>query len=186
MSKSKHNHKLNPWKTKSTKVVYKNPWITVKENKVIRPDGKDGIYGVVQIPDGVAIVALDDDDNVLLIGEWRYPISKYSWSIICGTCDNDEKPLSAAKRELAEEANIKALKWKYLLTYHPSPGLVDETAHVYLATGLKRMVGQQEETEDIKVKRVSFKKALEMVAKGKITDSYAVVGLLKAKEMLEK
>jgi 8-oxo-dGTP pyrophosphatase MutT (NUDIX family) len=175
---------LNPWITKKQKVVYKNPWIKVREDKVVRPDGKDGIYGVVQISDGVGIVAIDKDNNVLLIGEWRYPISKYSWSIICGTCEGNERPLSAAKKELIEEASMKAKNWQHLVTFHPSPGILDETAHIFLATDLADTIGVQEGTTKIRVKKVPFTKALDMIKKGKITDSYAIIGLLSAKEKL--
>src|SRR3989344_8313897 len=168
----------NPWKTKTSKTVYKNPWIEVIHNEVITPNGKDGIYGVVHIPKGVAIVAMDDNQNVYLVGEWRYPISKYSWSIICGTLEKGETPLAAAKRELKEEANLKADIWKELITFHSSPGLVNETSYVYLAQKLSKVNGKQEEVEKIKAKKVKFSKALVMTEKGEITDSYAIVGLL--------
>jgi len=176
----------NPWKTKSQKIVYKNPWIKVREDKVVRPDGKDGIYGVVQIDDGVGIVAIDKDNNVLLKGEWRYPINKYDWSIICGTCEGNEKPLNAAKKELLEEASFKANTWKHLITFNTSPGIFDETAHIFLARNLISSKGIQEGTTKIKVKKVPYVKALKMIERGEIADSYAVIGLLKAKKLIEK
>ncbi len=165
--------------------MYENPWIKVREDKVVRPDGKDGIYGVVQIADGVGIVALDDKDNVFLIGEWRYPISKYLWSIICGTCEPKEKPIKAAKKELIEEANMKAKKWSHLITFHPSPGTLDETAHIFLARDLIKVRGKQEGTTKIRVKKVPLTKAWKMIDKGEITDSYAVIGLLEIKDKLK-
>lgn len=184
VSKGLPKHK-NPWKTEKSKVVYKNPWIKVREDNVVRPDGKDGIYGVVQINDGVGIVALDDRDNVFLIGEWRYPISKYSRSIICGTRKGKEKPLTSAKKELLEEASVKADSWKHLITFHTSPGTFNEAAHIFLARGLKYAKGKQEGTTKIRVKKIPFKKALNMIKKGEITDSFAIVGLLKTKEYLK-
>lgn len=175
----------NPWKKISGRTAYKNPWIRVREDKVIRPDGKKGIYGILEIPNGVAVVALDKENKVYLIGEWRYPIFKYSWSVICGTRDKDESPLASAKRELLEEANVKAKKWKKLITFHTTPGISDEKVFVYLATDLESAYGKQEETEMIRVKKVKFEKALEMIEKGNITDSYAIISLLKAKEKIK-
>jgi 8-oxo-dGTP pyrophosphatase MutT (NUDIX family) len=107
-------------------------------------------------------------------------------SIICGTCEGNEKPLTAAKKELLEEASFKANKWKHLITFNTSPGIFDETAHVFLAIDLIKAKGIQEGTTKIKVKKVPFSKALKMIDEGEITDSYAVIGLLKTKELLEK
>lgn len=185
MSKSKHNHKLNPWKTKSTKVVYKNPWIKVREDKVVRPDGKDGIYGVVEKAVGLGIVAIDEKQNVLLAGEWRYAIKKYSWSIIGGTLEKGETPLKSAKRELLEETNTKARKWKHLFSYYPSPEVFTELAHIYLAQDLYFAKAKDKGFEQIKAKRIPFKKALKMIDRGEIIDGFAITGLLKAKEILK-
>ena len=102
----------NPWKTKKSKVVYNNPWIKVRENKVVTPDGSDGIYGVIEKKVGLGIVAVDDNNNILRAGQWRYAIKRYSWSFIGGTLEDGESPLQAAKRELLEETNTKARTWK--------------------------------------------------------------------------
>ena len=84
-----------------------------------------------------------------------------------------------------EEANVKAGNWKHLITFHPSPGVIDEIAHIFLAKDLKPAHGKQEGTTEIKVKKVPLKKALGMIDKGEITDGYAVVGLLKARQYLK-
>lgn len=176
----------NPWRTKSQKTVYENPWVKVVHNEVITPNGKDGIYGVINIPTGVAIVAIDNDQNVYLSGEWRYPIKRYSWSVICGTVEKGQTPLQAAKQELKGEANLKASSWKHLLTFHPSPGIVNETTYVYLAQGLAPAKGKQDDTEKIKAKKIKFSRSIEMIDNGEITDSYAIVGLLKTYVALNK
>lgn len=184
VSKRLPKHK-NPWKTKKTKVVYKNPWIKVRENIVVTPNGKDGIYGVIEKRVGLGIVAVDDDKNVILAGQWRYPINKYSWSIIGGTLEDGESPLHAAKRELLEETNTKARIWKRLAVFYPSPEVFDEKAYIYLAKGLSSSEGKPEEIEQVEAKKVPFEDALKYIDSGDIIDGFAIVGLLKAKEYLK-
>ena len=93
--------KQNPWKKLSSEIVHKNPWFYVRQDKVITPDGSQGEYNVVVSPPASFIVALDDESNVYLIGQFRYPTGLYSLEIPGGgTGDND--PLKTAKRELQE------------------------------------------------------------------------------------
>ncbi len=100
-----------PWRVKSSKVVYQNPWIKVTEDQVIRPDGKPGIFGVVEQKHGVCVVPIDNVGNVYLIKEYKYAIGRISTEIVAGGVDQDETLLQAAKRELKEEAGIIAKKW---------------------------------------------------------------------------
>jgi hypothetical protein len=94
----------NPWRRLSRRVAYENPWIRVNEDQVIRPDGKDGIYGVVHFKNrAVGVVPLDENDRVLLVGQYRYTLDQYSWKIPEGGVPLDEEPLSGAQRELMEE-----------------------------------------------------------------------------------
>lgn len=175
------------WKTLTTRIVYQNPWVRMHEHNVVRPNGSKGIYGFLEIPDGVGIVAVSNNGKIQLIGEWRYPIGRHSWSIICGTREKDETPLQCAKRELAEEANMRSRKWKSLGIIHPSPGLVKETAFLYLAFGcqpIQKAVHKPEETEKFIYQEVTMKQALTMIKQGKISDSYAVCGIFLAKQTL--
>ena len=91
----------NPWKTLEQSVVYRNAWLRVREDKVIRPDGGEGIYGVVEIPPSIGVVALNDRDEVALVGQWRYVNERYSWEIPRGGSHEGESCLlEVAKREL--------------------------------------------------------------------------------------
>ena len=94
--------------------VYENPWISVREDSVIRPDGEPGIYGVVHYKNTAVGVLPVEDDHVYLVGQYRYPLERYSWEIPEGGCPEDEEPLRAAQRELREETGLEARNWRRL------------------------------------------------------------------------
>ncbi len=190
----------NPWKTQTTRLVYKNPWIRVREDQVIRPDGKPGIYGVVEISPSVAVVALNDSTEVVLVGQWRYTHHKYSWEIPSGAADEQDalsahasgpNPeaqhtrsmpdviLRAAHRELEEEAGVLAQNWAGLGTVDNSNGVTTDVTHLFLATELTIHPPQPEPEEDLVQRWVPLQEAVEMVLKGEITESGSVAALLK-------
>ena len=92
----------NPWQTISSTTVYENPWMRIREDAVIRPDGNDGIYGVMETKDSVVIVALNEQHEVYLIRSFSYPSLEWGWGLPGGG-GNDEEAEVASKRELAEE-----------------------------------------------------------------------------------
>src|SRR5918911_392385 len=100
----KTDETVNPWGKISTRVVYDNPWIKVREDVVIRPDGEQGIYGVVHFKNVAVGVLAVEGEEVYLVGQYRYTLERYSWEIVEGGCPEGEEPLEAAKRELEEEA----------------------------------------------------------------------------------
>lgn len=167
----------NPWRTIRRRVVYSNGWMTVEEDDVIRPDGLPGIYGVVRFPGrAVGVVALDDEDRLVLVGQFRYALERYSWEIPEGGADAHD-PLGGAKRELLEETGLTAGRWERLLEADLSNSITDEGATVYLATELTDGEASPEGTERIEVRRVPFAEALAMVADGRITDAISVMAI---------
>lgn len=169
----------NPWSTKSTRHIYSNPWIDVHEHEVIRPDGNDGIYGVVHFRNlAVGVLPVDDQGNVHLVGQFRYVLNAYSWEIPEGGCPEGENVLDAAKRELLEETGMTASYWTYMGKSHLSNSVADEVAHIYLATGLTSGTPQPEGTEVLAHKKVPFKEALHMVFTGEITDAISIMAIL--------
>ncbi len=169
----------NPWKTLSTREVYDNPWIRVRQDEVIRPDGQPGIYGVVHYKNkAIAVLPIDDDGYTYLVGQYRYTLEAYSWEIPEGGCPEGEAPLEAAKRELLEETGLTAEHWQQLGTAHLSNSVSDEEAMLFLATGLTQGEAQPEGTEKLEVRRVEFAEALRMVMAGEITDSLAMMTIL--------
>ena len=99
------------WKIKTTSFVYKNHWLEVLEHQVIRPDGKDGTYSEVDILSGSSILPVDEEGNVYLVKDYRFAIAKNSLELPRGGIDENEDPLTAAKRELKEELGIEAGEW---------------------------------------------------------------------------
>lgn len=175
----------NPWKTLSKKPIYENPWIRVEEHQVITPAGKEGIYGKVHFKNrAMAIIPIDYEGYTWLVGQYRYTLDEYSWEIPMGGGPNDLDLLESAKRELKEETGLLANKWTELLKIHTSNSVTDEWGLIYLAENLTQGETEFEETEQLLIKKLPFKEALEMVMSGQITDSISVAGLLKAARIL--
>ena len=103
-----------PWRVLGTREVYLNPWIRVREDKVLRPDGEPGIYSVVEFQPAVGIIALTNDEQIYLVGQYRYPTGTCSWEFISGYCEPGEELLVAARRELSEETGLTATRWTAL------------------------------------------------------------------------
>lgn len=175
----------NPWKTLSSKQVYKNPWISVREDQVITPNGKPGIYGVVESKVATGVVALDDDNNIILVGQYRYPTKVYSWELPEGGAEPSESPLVAIKRELKEEAGISAKNWEPLGDeIHLSNCFTAERAFLFLARNLTQTESSPDETEQLQVKKIPIKEALQMVLNGKIYDALTIIGILRVSRIL--
>jgi len=175
----------NPWKTLNSELKYDNNWIRVTEHQVINPSGGSGIYGEVHFKNfAIGILPLDEEKNIWLVGQYRFPLKAYSWEIPEGGGPFHEDPLESARRELLEETGLSAKNWKEIQRMHLSNSVCDEKAIIYLATDLIQGIAMPEETEQLLVKKVPFDNAYQMVLNGEITDSMSVAAILKAKLML--
>jgi 8-oxo-dGDP phosphatase len=160
------------------RVAYENPWITVWHDEVTRPDGSPGIYGVVHFANAaVGVVAIDDDDRVVLVGQHRYTLDNDSWEIPEGGVPLDEEAIVGAQRELREETGLTAADWRELCRLELSNSVTDETAVLYVATGLTHGESDPEPTESLQVRWVPFEEALAMTLDGRIVDSLTVVAI---------
>lgn len=176
-----------PWTRLSSRPIYENPWIRVREDQVLRPDGSPGIYGVVHFRNlAVGVVAIDEDGRVILVGQYRYTLGFHSWEIPEGGCPEGEDPLAAAARELAEETGYRAARWDSLGTAALSNSATDEMAHLYLARGLAPGEAHPEATEDLTVKAVSWEEAWSLAMEGEAVDAITVIALARARHLLEK
>jgi 8-oxo-dGTP pyrophosphatase MutT (NUDIX family) len=176
----------NPWQTKSSKKIYENPWISLTEHQVINPSGGKGIYGEVTFKNyAIGIIAIDEDDLIYLVGQYRYPLKQYSWELPEGGGPLDQEPLDSAKRELLEETGLVAQHWEEVLRMHLSNSVSNELGILYLAKDFEQFEAQPEETEQVEVKKIPFEEAYQMVIKGEITDSLTVAGILRVKLMMQ-
>lgn len=177
----------NPWKTLSSRPIYDNPWISVREEQVLKPSGSPGIYGVVSFKNkAIGIVPVDSEGYTYLVGQFRYTLNAYSWEIPEGGGPFDEAPLETAKRELEEETGLHASSWQDLGRIHTSNSVTDEEGFLFLATGLTQGKSNPEDTEQLLIKRVSLTDAVGMVMSGEITDSLSIAGLLKASLLVQR
>jgi 8-oxo-dGTP pyrophosphatase MutT (NUDIX family) len=170
----------NPWRTVGRRTVYRNPWLSVREDQVIRPDGTEGIYGVVEIPPSCGIVAVRDDGQIALVGQWRYVHDKFSLEIPTGGSEPGETPLEAARRELAEETGLQARHWAGLGTVDNSNGVTTDVAHMFLARQLRSGPAAEDGNEPLQLRWMPFADAVRLVMTGEITESVSVAGILKA------
>jgi 8-oxo-dGTP pyrophosphatase MutT (NUDIX family) len=169
----------NPWKTLGSRPVYENPWIALREDQVIRPDGQPGIYGVVHFKNrAIGILPIDDDGRVWMVGQYRYTLSSYSWEIPEGGCPEGEEPEEAARRELREETGLEAGRLELISRSHLSNSVSDELGIIYRATELVEGPNEPEGTERIEVRRMEWERVWGMLTRGEITDSLTVIALL--------
>ena len=170
----------NPWRTLSSRVVYRSPWLVLREDEVIRPDGAEGIYGVVEIPFSCGVVALDCDNQIALVSQWRYVHGKLSLEIPTGGSAQGEIPLAAAKRELIEETGLTAGSWTPLGTVDNSNGVTTDVAHMFVARDLKSGAPVPQGDERVELRWMPFAGAVRLVLTGGITESVSVAAILKA------
>ena len=168
------------WKKLSSRTVWENDWMQVFEDEVINPGGGKNRYGHVHFKNrAVAIIPLDRNDNVWLVGQQRYTLNAWSWELPMGGAPLSEEPLDAAKRELKEETGLSAKTWTEVMRLHPSNSITDELGIVYLAEGLTEGKSELEETEDIEIRKLPLDDDVAMVHAGEITDAISAAGLLR-------
>ncbi len=166
--------------------VFRGRVITLRTDDVQMSDGSVSRREVVEHPGAVAVVAIDEHDNVVLVHQYRHPVRGYLYELPAGLLDvAGESALDAAKRELFEEAALSAQRWDVLLDIYSSPGMTDEAIRIYLARELadiapsERFIAEHEEIT-MTVSRVSLTEVVEHALAGKLTNACAVAGVLAA------
>ena len=168
------------WTRLDSRTVYENPWMEVREDHVINPDGGRNHYGYGHFKNrAIAILPLDDEGNTWLVGQQRYTLGEYSWELPMGGAPLDEAPLSAAKRELKEETGLTAERWSEVMRLHTSNSITDEVGIVFIAEGLTEGDTEFEETEDLEIRRLPLDDAVQLVNDGEITDAVSVAAILR-------
>jgi ADP-ribose pyrophosphatase len=169
-----------PWRRIESREIYANPWISVREDQVERPDGSRGIYGVVTTGECVGVLPLLDGRRVLLVRQWRYVAGRATWEMPTGGVQAGESLEGAAQRELAEEAGWRARRLERLTSYSTSKSVLDETAHLYVGMDLVPAVGEPDEPEFLDVAEFDFDDVVAMVERGEIVDSMTIIAMLLA------
>jgi len=177
-------HQSNPWRTLTYNIRYENPWITVTHYDVLKPNGEPGIYGTVRFKHlAIGILVLDDEMNTWLVGQYRYPLGRYSWEIPEGGGDMTEDPLASAQRELREEAGIEAKSWRLIQRMDLSNSVTDEQAYIFLARGLSFGEADPEDTEELQLRKLPFDEVVALVDEGVITDAISVAAVLRVQAL---
>ncbi|GAA3839753.1 NUDIX hydrolase [Saccharothrix violaceirubra] len=168
------------WQRLATSVVHSSPWFEVHRDAVVRPDGGHDTYVHVVAPGSVTVLALDDEDRVVLTRQWIYTHGGTQWRLPGGGVDpKDASPVDAARRELAEETGLRAREWEPIGTIHGADSLSNHVDHIFLATGLSEGESALEAGEqDLRVHRVPFERALELVRRGQLPHAGSAHALL--------
>jgi ADP-ribose pyrophosphatase len=170
----------NPWTVLLREAVYENEWIRVDHHEVLGPAGRPGVYGTVHFK-GIAtgVVPIDEKGNVILVGQYRFPLRAYSWEIPEGGGSREIPALDSAQRELREECGLVAGCWKEILGMDLSNSVTDERSTIFLAWELSEVSAQPDETEQLQIVRIPFWEAIARVKRGEIGDSMSVAALLR-------
>mgnify|MGYP003383116098 CR=1 FL=1 len=170
-----------PWKTQSSRPIYENKWMSLREDIAELPDGRTTIYGVVTFGECVGVLPFVDADNVVLVRQYRYVFGENQrWEMPTGGIKPGESAEAAALRELQEEVGYTAQQLEHVGTYYTSKSVCYEIAHLYLGYGLQRAILPPDETEFFEVATFSFDDVMAMVERSEIRDGMTVIAVLHA------
>jgi 8-oxo-dGTP pyrophosphatase MutT (NUDIX family) len=168
----------------STKTIYGGRVIQVNVERVRLPNGADADLEIIHHPGGAAVVAIDADERVCLLKQYRHAAQGWLWELPAGKIDNREPPLDTARRELEEEAGMHALEWRSLGDYFSSPGVFTEVVHLFLARRLSPLTVRPEAHEVFEVHWRPLDDVLAMAHAGEIRDGKSLVGVFWAHALL--
>lgn len=173
------------WQVTATTTPFQGNKTSVRTDEVVMPDGNVVSRDYQVHPGSVAILALDDEGRVLVLRQYRHPVRHKLWEIPAGLLDvQGENPLSAAQRELYEEAHVKAEDWRVLADVYTTPGGCDEAVRIFLARGLSEAEGERfevsEEEADMELARVPLEELVRGALAGELHNNCLVVGVMSA------
>ena len=170
-----------PWKTISTREVYQNKWMRLREDIAELPNGKTTIYGVCEFGQCVGVLPFVDRNHVVMVRQYRYPAQEdQRWEMPTGGIYPTETPEQAAQRELMEEAGYRAGELIWVSSYHTSKSVCVETAHLYIGRDLAAESALPDDTEFFEHAVMLFDEVLQLVIDSEIRDSMTVIAVLHA------
>lgn len=170
----------NPYQRLNSQEIYANRWIQLREDDVIRPGGEAGKFGVVTMRAGSSVLAVNKNQEVYLVKEYKYAAGRDSIEVVSGAVEDGEAPLAAAKRELVEESGLRSERWLDLGHVDPFTTVIRCRNYLFLALDVVEGESRPDAGEVLEIMKTPFAKALEMVMSGEITHSASCVLLLKA------
>jgi ADP-ribose pyrophosphatase len=180
MSDSRSSFARAAWRTLTTREVYTNPWIRVREDIAELPDGRTTVYGVIEAPPAIGVLPFLDERTVILVGQYRYVARGFYWEMPTGGLKPGETEEAAAQRELTEEAGYEAARLVKLCSFYSSKSVLDEVAHLYLADGLRPATRAGDHTEFIEIRAFALDEVVRMVERSDIVDSMTIIAVLHA------
>lgn len=164
--------------------IYEGRVITLNIERVELPNRSVADLEIIHHPGGAAIVAVDSEQRVCLLRQYRHAAGGWIWELPAGKIDNKEPPCDTAQRELSEEAGMRAEQWKYLGKYFSSPGVFTEIIHLYLATELTAEPSSPEEHEVFEIEWRPLSEVVGMAHRGELCDGKSIIGILRAAQEL--
>jgi ADP-ribose pyrophosphatase len=158
--------------------VYRGPVFNVRQDRVVEPGGVRAVRDVVVHSGSVVLLPVLNDGRILLVRQYRHAVERSLWELVAGRIDPRERPLAAARRELAEETGYRARSFRRLLEYFPTPGFLTERMVVYLVRGLRPGAARPEEDERLIVRSCSLRRLERMIRAGRIRDGKTILSLL--------
>ena len=166
-------------KTVKEQTIYDGKILKLNRDEVLLENGEHAIREVIHHSGGAGVLAVDDEENIFLVKQFRYPYHEEMLEIPAGKLNEGEDPLECAKRELEEETGMCADKWESLGVYRPTPGYTDEKLYIFLATKLKNGTQRLDEDEFLDIEKYDLFRAVKMIERGEITDAKTVIAIYK-------
>jgi ADP-ribose pyrophosphatase len=164
-------------KTISTQPIFTGKIVKLRVDTVALPDGRESTREIVEHRGAVAIVAINQNNEIFMVRQYRKPVEKTLLEIPAGTMEDNEDPLDCARRELSEETGLTAAHWEHILSYYSAPGFSDELLHLYLATDLQPGDTHPDQDEFLELVKMPLKEACTLIYNGTIVDGKSIIGI---------
>ena len=176
-----------PWKTLTTREIYRNPWMRLREDVAELPNGRTTIYGVCEFGQCVGVLPFVDNEHVVMVRQYRYVQKENSrWEMPTGGVRMGESFEAAAQRELMEEAGYRAGTLTWVNSYYTSKSVCEEVAHLYIGRDLTQSEAPPDDTEFLEVAIMPFDDVLQMALASEIRDGMSVIAILIAAHQLAR
>lgn len=168
------------WQTIDSSYPFENPWYKVREDKVVRPDGKPSTYNVVEKPESVFIIPITSDKRILLIKLFRYTTQHEGWEIPAGGIEDGESLEDAGRRELKEETGYVGGEWRFLGKFDSMNSITNSQAYVFIVKDPQPLDSNEQEEEGITdMQAFTLSEVLELIGNGEIIDGLTIAALMK-------